>query len=141
MFESLSIVQQLCTCVTSERSTSFGNKYLVLDDMNEDHNPQVCFPNGTTMEECGINGADTLKEIHWFPYSENVVSSLPYYFSKKDTMEEDEELEEYNLWKSTAESWLAEAKFQAGDVLFYNNDLSTDFREPALELYFIACKY
>ena len=124
---------------TRDSQTSFGNKYVCLDDINEDHNPQVCFPNGTTMKECGINGADTLKSIHWFPYSENVVSSLPYYLSKKDTMEEDE-LEQYNLWKSTAKSWLAEANFQAGDVLFYNDDLETDFREPDLEMYFIACK-
>ena len=85
----------------------------------------------------GINGGDTLKSIHWFPYSENVVSSLPYY---TDDMDEDE-LELYNEWKSTAKSWLAEAKFQAGDVLFYINDLNTDFREPDLELYFIASKY
>ena len=73
---------------TRDSQTFFGNMFL--DDINEYHNPQVCFPNGTTLKDCGINGADTLKSIHWFPYSENVVSSLPYYLSKKDTMEEDE---------------------------------------------------
>lgn len=137
---------------TRDSQTSFDNKRVCLEDIEEYHNPQVCYPTGTSMKD-GINGGDTLKSIHWFPYSENVVSSLPYYKSNTEYMKEDElerynewkstaeSVEEYNEWKSTAKSWLAEAKFQAGDVLFYNNDLNNDFRAPDLELVFIACKY